>query len=172
MPNLLVEYLKRHTKLSIPVCHNGVCFFGSNGKQKLIALTSLPCRSFSTCPSCERSENHFNVITEFFVPGYAGSFYQSQHNHVNPNSDLLKLVENHSLDNGLGDLKPFFAKTVKELEVWLWEFIVKSDDKKVKEEELIDTMVLSAFKHPQTYSAYYIAYEAFLLNRKYLLLDA
>jgi hypothetical protein len=176
MPNLLVEYLKRHKYEYVPLCHNGVCFFdGGSPRNHAIALTSLACRSFSTCTDCDREIAKSTIIVEMFTMGYNGSFAQVFHKHMPQNTDLTALVNKYALYDDK-PLKPIYAKSQKELEVWLWKFLIRDLAYKPKETkpEMLDLepIAWAAFKNPKLYASYYMAYEAFLVNRKYLLLDA
>ena len=171
--NLLTEYQRRHDDLFIPVVHDGICFFNDkNGTPSLIATTSLACRSFSTCYDCNDLKS--TIIVELFVPGGGGSFNVAGHFHVDICSDLMKfLKENYYVK----DIVPFYAKDMRDLEIWLWKFCstgkmrgLKSleTDEKIK---MIEQIVYACQKQSKLYGAYHIAYEAFLPNRRYMLFE-
>jgi hypothetical protein len=169
--NLITEYQKRHSTCSIPLCHDGVCFFEHNGQPALIVLTSLSCRCWTTCPQCEVDKNP-NVIVEFFVPGSAGAFYISGHHHVDPCTDLLKCMDKI----GFRGYVPYYAPKPRDCETWLWRFTTQNSrfrglkvvetDQQLK---LVEQMVHAVQKHPKLYQAYYVAHEVFLHQRKYML---
>jgi len=166
MTSPIVEYQTRHKTNCIPAVHNGVCFF--DGNPPLIVTTSLPCRSFSICPSCDHSAD---IILEIFVPGYNGAFITESHNHVEASVDLVQYIKKfHSRH------KPFYASKPRDLEIWLWEFCCKGmglpafkHKETEKELKVIEKMVWATLRYPAQYNSYYITYEAFLPARKYLL---
>lgn len=172
MTNLLVEYRRRIGTDCIPVLHDGLCFFDAAPKAdlpRLITMTSLACRPLSTCVYCDQQKGP-NVIIETFQPGYAGSFQMIRHDHVEPNTDLNAYVQKN-----FGKHTPFYAKSPRSLEHWLWDFCyagrkwqikLMEKDEATKKTEL---MAAVAMKHPKLFNVYYIAYEAFLLSRKYML---
>ena len=168
--NLITEYQKRHNTCSIPLWHDGICFFEQYNQAALIALTSLSCRSWTTCSQCETDKNP-NIIVEFFAPGHGGTFYASGHHHVDPCSDLLKFMEKI----GLQSFAPYYASKPRDLETWLWRFTTQNSRFRLKSVEtdqqlkLVEQMVYAVQKHAKLYQAYYIAHEAFLPQRKYLL---
>lgn len=168
MSNLIVEYQRRHKSQSIPVNHDGLCFFDSS-YSPMIALTSLACRSFMTCQSCDKP----SVIVELFRPGHSGTFGVFRHDHVDQATDLKDYVKR----NGASDAVPFYAKDVRDLEIWLWKFCTTTlkiskprksyeTDPKMK---MLEQMAHGAIKYPKYYQSYYLAHEAFLLSRKYML---
>lgn len=168
--NLITEYQKRHKTCCIPVCHEGVCFFEREGHAAVVVLTSLACRSFTTCVLCDDKKP--SVIVEFFVPGHAGAFVPAGHHHVDPCTDLVKFMESVNLSG----FTPYYAPSPRDLETWLWRFCTQNSRfrglKSVETDQqlkLVEQMVHSVQKHPKLYQAYYIAHEAFLPQRKYLL---
>lgn len=173
MSNLIVEYQKRHHNSSIPVNHDGLCFFDIQGEPSLIAMTSLSCRSFGTCPKCEDKKP--SIIVELFQSGYNGMFLLTRHDHVDPTIDLYQYVKDHGHRNA----KPFMAKKPRDLEFWLWNFTTHGTPtprgfryaEYESDLQRLERMFWSAVKQPKLYNAYYIAYEAFLPKRAYLLYE-
>ena len=164
MPNLLLEYTKRHKILSVPVCHNGVCFFESNSQPLMVALTSLACRSNLTCDACDSSENSHKIILELFVSGFNCDFHQICHTHISPTEDLLKIDK-------LKNYKPVIIETNSELYSWLWKFITQNSISKREKNnnKILEQLTSYAFNEPKIYSCFYSAFEAFILKRKYIL---
>jgi hypothetical protein len=174
--NLLTEYRKRRNLDYLPVLHDGLCFFNPKKQTNspIIATTSLACRTFSTCNECD---DKYNMLTvELFQPGYGGSFALLSHKHVDQSTDLKQHVNKECN----WQLEPFFANSNRSLEFWLWDFCFKQmkknnnmrmslfeDDPTMKN---LEEMAQVAIKYPRQYHIYYLAYEAFLISRKYMLL--
>ncbi len=176
MTNLIVDYQKRHKTQSIPMQHDGLCFFDppmAGVGYPIIAMTSLSCRSFMGCAKCE--EKTPSVIVELFQPGYNGSFSILHHDHVDQATDLLGHIKRH----GYPSHQPYYAKKGRDLELWLWKFVTQTlrvtNARRYVETDpemrILEQMAHQAIKYPKTYQIYYIAYEAFLLHRKYLLFE-
>lgn len=166
--NPLTEYQRRHKTLSIPVCHNGVCFFNQNEIPSLIATTSLSCKPFSTCIGC-KSEIP-NVIIEIMHSNSVGNFTLISHIHVDPSTDLLSVVRKY------GKYEPVYVNSKHELEFWLWDFCTKTlispnRSKETGKSKKIENMIIGLQKYSKYYLAFYNTYEALLASRKYLLFE-
>ncbi len=169
--NLITEYQKRHIIYSIPLIHDGVCFFNKNRKPELIVTTSSCCRSFITCQDCTRIDKP-NIIVELFQPRSESPFSLLGHYHVNPCQDLNAFLESIHYN----DCKPFYAESNFDLELWLWKFATRENRVrflKSQEKDLnlkcVEQMVYAVQRYPKIYNYYYTDYETFLLHRKYIL---
>lgn len=171
MTDLSIEYHRRHKLPCISPAINGLLFFKENTRPALILLTSTFPKNITYCSSCKSSST---LVAECFLPNKEYGHCLESHNHICPNTDLIKWISNK-----FKNLEAVKISNGTEIETWLWSFFYfnsflrnyerfKSYENQQDPIKTYNMLCTCAFSYPESFEVYYKTYKLLTCGRKYL----